>query len=328
MLFKLLFHELTNEIQPIAIAAECDSFQVSREQVMHYQSHLADILCRHYQTQNIHHDHYLVANANPDYELSIYTTSEVYSLIAVKHGLIVYSATKKKANSLQISENQCCLLRASKGIYTVCFLHPRSDFKVLSMSAEILQEFKTDFLELCVFIDSMATPGLFSMPICQMDQTFNSRLEQLQSFAAFVRKKDQNRRLLWEIPTVLSAYKGLLRKKDKPSVNQLLVEKIRNYINQKTQKIEPISVELLCAEFPVSKKTLERLFVQHFAEGPARYIRRLKIEHVAILLKTTHISLMELALSFGYSDANALNKAFKKQIGNSLMQHRYNQQSK
>lgn len=64
-----------------------------------------------------------------------------------------------------------------------------------------------------------------------------------------------------------------------------------------------------------SYRNLQRIFKGYFGETIGAYITRLKVESCAKMLLFSKVTITEIAYEVGYSDVQALSKAFKKHFG-------------
>ncbi|MEX0776567.1 MAG: substrate-binding domain-containing protein [Phycisphaeraceae bacterium] len=76
---------------------------------------------------------------------------------------------------------------------------------------------------------------------------------------------------------------------------------------------EGIGVDALTQRFRVNRRTLERRFRQATGKAPHEEIRRLRVEHVRILLVDTDRILDDIAAACGYSTTARMCLAFKQQ---------------
>lgn len=67
----------------------------------------------------------------------------------------------------------------------------------------------------------------------------------------------------------------------------------------------------------LGRDALERRFKSMLGIGPAAYLRRLKMNHAAELLRSTELTVAQIALECGYADAAAFSRAFKASTGES-----------
>ena len=66
---------------------------------------------------------------------------------------------------------------------------------------------------------------------------------------------------------------------------------------------------------PGLKAALRSLFRRHGSESPSRMIWRLKVEHAIQLLRSTGLTLGEVAAHCGYANPFHLSRAVKKHTG-------------
>jgi len=66
-----------------------------------------------------------------------------------------------------------------------------------------------------------------------------------------------------------------------------------------------------------SRATLVRLFRQHRSLSPAACFRRIRLEHARHLLRTTPLSITEIALETGFSSSQHFATAFRQYFGHS-----------
>lgn len=75
------------------------------------------------------------------------------------------------------------------------------------------------------------------------------------------------------------------------------------------------SVSLLAADLGVHRGSLSRLFKQHLEIGPAEYLSGKRMEHGLNLLRTTNLSVKEIASRAGYHDPNYFSASVRKLTG-------------
>ena len=84
---------------------------------------------------------------------------------------------------------------------------------------------------------------------------------------------------------------------------------IKNNLHKK------LSVNMVADYVGIDRSYLCRLFHEHKHIGPKQDMDILKMNRAVRYLKLPHITVTEVALSLGYSDCHAFNKAFKKAYG-------------
>jgi LacI family transcriptional regulator len=77
---------------------------------------------------------------------------------------------------------------------------------------------------------------------------------------------------------------------------------------------EPITLEDVLDEVPVSRSTLERSFKQALGRTPGEELRRLRLNRACKLLEETTMPMIEVATHCGMSSLSYFSQAFKKQF--------------
>lgn len=95
---------------------------------------------------------------------------------------------------------------------------------------------------------------------------------------------------------------------DDPTVVQAL-----RYIQQHAH--HGIGVQDILREVPISRRSLEIQFKSYLGRSPAEEIRRVRLERGRTLLGKREMSITEVALASGFSDATRFGIAFRKQFG-------------
>ncbi len=78
---------------------------------------------------------------------------------------------------------------------------------------------------------------------------------------------------------------------------------------------EDLSLSDLAAEAGLSPFYLHRLFVEVANETPKAYTQRLRLSRAAVLLLTTRLSVLDVALDCGFQGHEVFTRAFRKQFG-------------
>lgn len=90
---------------------------------------------------------------------------------------------------------------------------------------------------------------------------------------------------------------------------QRAVAQMRNQLGS------PVSVARLASACGTSERQLNRLFRQHHGQSPARYWRRMRLDHAAWRLVNSHHSLERIAHECGFADASHLSTTFRRAFG-------------
>lgn len=91
------------------------------------------------------------------------------------------------------------------------------------------------------------------------------------------------------------------------------LQKVRDYL--RASFVKKVEVEELERLSYFSYRNLHRIFKGFYGETIGAYITRLKVESCAKLLLFSNATITEIAHEVGYTDVQALSKAFKKHVG-------------
>src|SRR5262249_15436544 len=78
---------------------------------------------------------------------------------------------------------------------------------------------------------------------------------------------------------------------------------------------DPIQVDDVAAKVSMSRRALERQFVQVRGRSPHEEIRRVQLQRATLLLVQTRMSLDQVASASGFSSAEWMNRVFHKDLG-------------
>ena len=101
--------------------------------------------------------------------------------------------------------------------------------------------------------------------------------------------------------------------------NQSLRECV-DYID--THFSQPLTLESLSSQFALSKSTFSLLFPQFTGMTLKQYINKKRIEHAALLVQSTELTLAEIANLTGYDEFSTFYRNFKRIIGVSPSEYR------
>jgi len=317
--FDQKLQKSTLHIQPIVQLSRFFPFS----KLNRYYHNSPSVLIRqlHYSRKSIQIDHYKTKHATP-YSLEISVNAPAYVLIILHHGKLYYYNPQNTHEKVCLKSKQCILLQVKPGRYFARLGHRENNFHILSLSPEILYPLREEFHELITFMDkSMPSAKLLSMQSHEMDQSFISRLSYILNYSK-KNYKDFNRHLIWQLPKLLSAYKGLLKQRDRPSQEKQLFIAIQKHIDKHLKSHCSIHLKDILKTYPISKNKLNEIFLKYQQATPGLYIMHRKITLIAKELKSSPASILSIALKFGYSDTNAMTKSFKKIMGTTPSNYR------
>lgn len=120
---------------------------------------------------------------------------------------------------------------------------------------------------------------------------------------------------IMEACTSFIIYKELIT----PDSNKIL-ESVKSYIDNHLG--EDIEIEILCKEFNIGRTKLYEIFRKELNLGVSRYILLRRMHHAKKLLKTTSLSIPEIASSVGFDNYNYFSRIFKKTYNKSPKSYR------
>lgn len=83
-----------------------------------------------------------------------------------------------------------------------------------------------------------------------------------------------------------------------------------------------LGIDALCRKFLLSRKELYTFVHAHYHCTPAEFVRLRRLGYAAELLKTTELSVAEIADRCGIGDYNYFSKIFRKEYGTSAREYR------
>ena len=84
----------------------------------------------------------------------------------------------------------------------------------------------------------------------------------------------------------------------------------------------PMTVSTLAKQLPIARRSLERRFLTAIGHGIHEEIVRCRLERAKRLLLATNLSLKEIALASGFSDADGLGRTFRRVEGKTPQEYR------
>ncbi len=97
------------------------------------------------------------------------------------------------------------------------------------------------------------------------------------------------------------------------AIDDPLIVRALRFIQNHTQ--HGIGVDDVLREVPLSRRSLEIQFKSYLGRTPAEEIRRVQLERARELLLNRDMSITEVALSSGFSNATRFGIAFRKKFG-------------
>jgi len=111
-------------------------------------------------------------------------------------------------------------------------------------------------------------------------------------------------------------YTNEIIKKD----TSLIAERLKSYVADNLSG--DLSLEAICDRFYISRTKLYRLSADIFGMGFSDYIREQRLKKAKSLLKSTELSVSEVAELVGITDSNYFIRVFRSQVGQTPLRYR------
>lgn len=102
--------------------------------------------------------------------------------------------------------------------------------------------------------------------------------------------------------------------------DEVLMERIMKIINENLSNAE-LNVEMLAQKTGISRTHLHRRMKEMAGTTPSDFIRNLRLQQAAILLKNKDLSITQIAYAVGFTSQTHFSSAFKKMYGLSPMEY-------
>ena len=143
-----------------------------------------------------------------------------------------------------------------------------------------------------------------------------AELEKARAFVDLVcpdgRWKEINDKFSEGSALMLTALCGIDKAEFGPTGNKC-VDMVKRYIDH--NYASDIKVEEIAEKFDIDRKYLRNLFFRYLGVSTKDYLMNIRIEKAKELLTSGELSVGEVALAVGYSDALGFSKIFKKHVG-------------
>lgn len=157
--------------------------------------------------------------------------------------------------------------------------------------------------------------------ICSSYET-NGNIDEL------IRKiKYKNKKQIQAASKILDSFTSYVQYKEMVFLSKKhLVDSVEEYIEKRIS--DDITVDDLCREFNISRRTFYERMKPYAEGGIATFIRQKKLTHAKNLLTSTDMTISEIAYASGFSDYNYFLRLFKKNYGISPKQFTKNKSYK
>jgi len=174
----------------------------------------------------------------------------------------------------------------------------------------------------CHFTANLGSTGLFQWletPDC-MDVADPARIaERFEALIACRRERSLSARLqekavLLDLLAVV-AEQAAVRAGGRQAEDAERLSRIATYIEERLHG--PVTLEDIARQVHLHPNYLIRYFKKHFGVTPLKYLNRKRMEKARMLLRSTPLSIKEIAERTGFADTNHFAKAFRRESGSS-----------
>ena len=125
---------------------------------------------------------------------------------------------------------------------------------------------------------------------------------------------------IWEIILTQSKTYGMIDEESQADMHTKAFKSMMYYIQQQYQN--PITLDDICQSGNVSKSLCNKIFHKYVGDSPVNYLVDLRLRKVAEYLRTTSLSLSEIAGMTGFNGTSYMSEMFKKSFGMSPRTYR------
>ncbi len=125
---------------------------------------------------------------------------------------------------------------------------------------------------------------------------------------------------IWEIILKHSKNFGMLNEQIQTDAYTGSFKAMMYFIQQQYQN--PVSLDDICQSGNVSRSLCNRIFHKYVGDSPVNYLLNFRIRKVAEYLRTTSLSLSEIAVATGFNGTSYMSEMFKKSFGISPREYR------
>ena len=115
----------------------------------------------------------------------------------------------------------------------------------------------------------------------------------------------------WLEEKIIYVCRNIQMKKEENNID--VVKQAKQYIELNYAK--DIDLDEVSKYLQISPYYFSKLFKKKTGKNFIEYLTQIRMEHAKILLSSSSMSMKEICMEVGYSDANYFSRAFKKNVG-------------
>ena len=219
--------------------------------------------------------------------------------------------------------NTCLLFQISNAQFLI-HCKPLCSFQILAISESLIEFSQASFPELLLTKETQVkyiTRSFNRKHGIPYDSLFEKRVNQLIQIKSLEGKQNQLLEAKYFF-NLLSAYKGLINGNNQSERERKFLQDIKDYIDEKLGHSSKVEVKSIAERFSMNEKKMAKLFMQLEGLPTNQYLAKAKTQAIQRALENPLLSVLHIALSFGFSDENSLRKFFKRNTGSTPYQYR------
>jgi AraC-like DNA-binding protein/mannose-6-phosphate isomerase-like protein (cupin superfamily) len=242
---------------------------------------------------------------------------EDIELVTVTSGTMAYSVNGKlitlhEGDTIFVNSNQIHYSVATEGTasYVIFIVHPN----VLNSSVSV---------ELQALQPILSNPNLSYLRFRYINEYTRNIRDIMLSLPSIRRDPFQITKKLfdiWEIILEQSKHYGMLDENADTDQHNRFFKTMMYYIQQNYR--EAITLDDIAASGNISKSLCNKIFHKYVGDSPINYLLNYRVRKVAELLRTTTLSLSDIASDTGFNGASYMSEMFKKSFNMSPRDYR------
>lgn len=240
--------------------------------------------------------------------------SRVFFLYAL-NGVFHYRTPNGGRHSL--SHGNYVAIYLPKGKYRLTLSKPHHTLFGFSLPYGYLIWLTRHYAELAGLADrwKLLPNELFALPTCKLDGTIWRTFAQIKSCPK--RGTELDGALKVYLARLVTRYATQLAEQRLSAAekNEVLSRRVAAYLQEHYHEADQISAEALMQQFQISDTHMRRIFQETYGITIREYIQTLRVDAGKELLRTTKLTLAEIAAKVGYEYTDSFIRLFKKQVG-------------
>lgn len=270
-------------------------------------------------------EHFIVSGKKSS-QIKIQCIQENYVLIVCLQGKISYALPKTFSPPINMMDRDCILVHTKPFNFVAYTMEYPIEILTIAIHPDIMMMLTSHHPELSAFILQYKNAPLTTLNLVKVNKYFLNKISKLLNWNTNS-NSTYDQHLLKYIPLIISGYRNLISPQSANSTNKSLVEQAQLHIKSSLERNEIPNASTLARKNSVYPSKLNDAFKNITGMTLAKFIRNSVLLRISEILPIKNMGLLEIALQFGYSDVNSLNRTFKKKFGTTMGAYRNMQKS-